>query len=188
MTQLREDLLGADPLLVAGRLELASGWLQFDAAVRAALHHATTTFEKEKQAVAQAAADREAALKDAEAAHDCCRALEDELKSLRDERAEEARDPQAKEEEMKAREDAIKDHDAELGELAKAQATERSRLEELEGKGVDLDAKAKVLAEDRAAFALMEKRSREALKSLYEKGLEKPLATNEDGPAQLLPY
>ena len=27
MTQLREDLLGADPRLVAGRLELASGWL-----------------------------------------------------------------------------------------------------------------------------------------------------------------
>ena len=27
-----------------------------------------------------------------------------------------------------------------------------------------------------------------SLKALYEKGLEKPLATNEDGPAQLLPY
>ena len=27
-----------------------------------------------------------------------------------------------------------------------------------------------------------------ALKALYEKGLEKPLATDEDGPAQLLPY
>ena len=33
MTQPREDLLGADPRLVAGRLELASGWLQSDAAV-----------------------------------------------------------------------------------------------------------------------------------------------------------
>ena len=33
MTHLREDLLGTDPRLVAGRLELASGWLQFDAAV-----------------------------------------------------------------------------------------------------------------------------------------------------------
>ena len=66
------------------------------------------------------------------------------------------------------------------------------RLEELErkveAKGVDLDAKAKVLAENRAAFALLEKRSREALKSLYEKGLEKSLATNEDGPAKLLPF
>ena len=27
-----------------------------------------------------------------------------------------------------------------------------------------------------------------ALKSLYEKGLEKPLTTDEDGPAQLLPF
>ena len=27
-----------------------------------------------------------------------------------------------------------------------------------------------------------------ALKSLYEKGLEKPLTTDEDGPAQLLPH
>ena len=33
---------------------------------------------------------------------------------------------------MKAQEDAIKGRDAELGELAKAQAAERSRLEELE--------------------------------------------------------
>ena len=52
----------------------------------------------------------------------------------------------------------------------------------------ELDAKAKVLAEDRAAFALLEERSRVALKALYEKGLEKPLTTDEDGPAQLLPY
>ena len=35
-----------------------------------------------------------------------------------------------------------------------------------------LDAKAKVLAGDCAAFVLLEKRSRKALKSLYEKGLE----------------
>ena len=51
-----------------------------------------------------------------------------------------------------------------------------------------LDIKVKVLAEDRAAFALLEERSRMALKALYEKGLQKPLATDEDGPAQLLPY
>ena len=51
-----------------------------------------------------------------------------------------------------------------------------------------LDAKAKVLAEDRTTFALLEERSRVALKTLYEKGLEKPLTTDEDGPAQLLPY
>ena len=76
--------------------------------------------------------------------------------------------------------------------MAKAQATERGRLEELERKvkaeEAELDAKANVLAEDRAAFALLEERSRMALKTLYEKGLEKPLTTDEDGPAQVLPY
>ena len=51
-----------------------------------------------------------------------------------------------------------------------------------------LDAKVKVLAEDREAFSLLEKRSSVALKSLYEKGLEKPLTTDEDGPTQLLPH
>ena len=51
----------------------------------------------------------------------------------------------------------------------------------------DLDAKARVLDEDRAAFADLEKRYRKALKTLYEHGLEKPLDTDEDGPAQLLP-
>ena len=93
---------------------------------------------------------------------------------------------------MKAQEDAIKGRDADLGEPAKAQIAERSRLEELErkveAKEVNLDAKAKVMAEDRAAFTLLEKRSREDLKSLYEKGLERPLTTDEDNPAQLLPY
>ena len=118
--------------------------------------------------------------------------MEDELKGLRDQREEEARGRQAKEEEMNAREDAIKGRDAELGELAKAEAAERSRLEELERKAkakeAEHDAKAKVLAEDRVAFALLEERSSVALKSLYEKGLEKPLTTDEDGPAQLLPH
>ena len=46
---------------------------------------------------------------------------------------------------------------------------------------------ARVLAEDRVAFADLEKRSREVLKALYKRGLEKPLDTDEDGPAQLLP-
>ena len=76
--------------------------------------------------------------------------------------------------------------------MAQAQAAERGRLEELEQKvraeKAELDVKVKVQAEDCASFALVEKRSREALKSLYEKGLEKPLTTDEDGPAQLLPY
>ena len=109
---------------MAGRLELASGWLHSDAAVRATLNQAATAFEEEKRATAQAAADREAALKDAKAASDRCRVLENKLKSLCDERTEEVCGRQAKEEEMKAREDAIKDRDTELGELAKVQAAE----------------------------------------------------------------
>ena len=60
------------------------------------------------------------------------------------------------------------------------------RLETLEQKlraeRAELDAKAKVLAEDRAAFALLKERSRVALKALHEKGLE---TTDEDGPARL---
>nr|XP_020192514.1 transcription initiation factor TFIID subunit 3-like [Aegilops tauschii subsp. strangulata] len=156
------------------------------------LSQAAATSEKERQAVAQAVAAREVALKDAEIAQDRCRALEAELRNLHDLRAEEARGRQTEEEKMKAWEDAVKDRDAELGELVKAQAAERSRLEELERKveaeKADLGAKVKVLTEDRAAFVLLEKRSRAALKALYEKGLERPLTTDEDGPAQLLPY
>ena len=37
LDRLRQDLLGADPRLVAGRLELASGWVRSDALIRAAL-------------------------------------------------------------------------------------------------------------------------------------------------------
>ena len=37
LDRLRQDLLGADPLLVAGRLELASGLIRFGASIRAAL-------------------------------------------------------------------------------------------------------------------------------------------------------
>ena len=97
MAKLREELLGADPHLVTGRLELASGWLHSDLAVRAALGQAAAASEKEKQSAANAAADREAALKDAKAARDRCRVLEDELQSLHDKHAEEARCHQAKE-------------------------------------------------------------------------------------------
>nr|XP_020156741.1 uncharacterized protein LOC109742072 [Aegilops tauschii subsp. strangulata] len=64
---------------------------------------------------------------------------------------------------MKAREDAFKVCDAKLEQSAKAQAIERGRLEELEQKvkaeEAELVAKAKVLAEDRTAFALLKKRS-----------------------------
>lgn len=118
--------------------------------------------------------------------------LEAELQDLRDKRAEEARGRQAEEDKMKAREDTIKDRDAELTRLAEAQVAERGRLETMEqtvrAEKVELDAKAKVLAEDRVAFALLEERSRAALKTLYDHSLEKLLATDEDVPAQLLPY
>ena len=124
MTQLQADLLSADPLLVAGRLELASGWLHADLAVRAALGQAAAASEKEKQSATNAAVDCEMALKDAKAARDRCQVLEDELQSLRDKHAEEARGCLGKEEEVKAREDAVKNRDAELAELGKAQAAE----------------------------------------------------------------
>nr|XP_040258420.1 translation initiation factor IF-2-like [Aegilops tauschii subsp. strangulata] len=144
MTRLREDLQGADPRLVAGRLELVSGWLHSDVSVRAALSQATATSEKEKQVAAQAAA------------------------------AQEARSRKAEEENIKAREDAIKGRDAELEQSAKAQATEHGRLEELAQKvkaeEAELDAKARVLAEERAAFTLLEERSCVALKTLSVKG------------------
>ena len=73
----------------------------------------------------------------------------------------------------------------------RAQAAERSHLEEL-GKKVlaekaQLEAKAKVLVEDRATFKPIELKSREAPRELYGKGLKKPLGTDEEGPAELLP-
>ena len=113
------------------------------------------------------------------------------MQSLRDKHAEEVRYRQAKEEGMKAQEETVKNREAELAELVKKQAAERSHLEELERKmgarEANLDAKARVLAEDRVAFADLEKRSRKALKTLYKHGLEKSMATDEDGPARLLP-
>ena len=86
---------------------------------------------------------------------------------------------------MKAGEAAVRDRDAEL-------SANRDRLETLEkalkAERVELDAKAKVLAEDRTAFTDYELRSRKALKSLFEDGLEKPLAGAMEGPAKLLPF
>ena len=38
------------------------------------------------------------------------------------------------------------------------------------------------------AFAELEEKARAALKTLYESGLEDPLAGEEDGPAELLPF
>ena len=52
----------------------------------------------------------------------------------------------------------------------------------------DLDGKALVLAEDRVAFMKMEVKARTLLRTLYDSGLESPLAGTEDGPAKLLPF
>ena len=113
--------------MAAGRLELVSGWLHSYVSVRAALSQATATSEKEKQATAQASAARDAALKDAEAAQGRCRVLEAELKTLREEHAEDARGHKAEEERMKAREDAIKGRDAELEQLAQTRPARGAR-------------------------------------------------------------
>ena len=116
LDRLREDLQGADPRLVAGRLELASGWVRSDASVRAALAQAATTCDEEKQAILEAKAARDAALGEAADVWGHCEALESELQGLRDQLAKEARVRQEKEEDMKAREAAAKDRDAELDE------------------------------------------------------------------------
>ena len=52
----------------------------------------------------------------------------------------------------------------------------------------ELDGKALVLAEDRVAFMEMEAGARSSLRTLYDSGLESPLAGAEDGPAKLLPF
>nr|XP_020165338.1 translation initiation factor IF-2-like [Aegilops tauschii subsp. strangulata] len=171
LTQLWDDLQGADSCLASGRLELISGWLQSDASAVAA---------------------RDTALKDAESAKERRWVVEAELEKPRNERAAETRQREAWEEKMKAREDAVAGRDTELEQSARAQAAERSRLEELEKKvgaeKAQLEAKAKVLAEDCVAFKSLELRSREALRELYGKGLKKPLVTDEEGPAELLPH
>ena len=111
--------------------------------------------------------------------------LEGELKGLQDRLAEETRLRLEQEDGMKAREAAVKDWDAKLKKR-------RDRLgaleQELEARKVELDGKARVLAEDRVAFAEMEEKARASLKMLYESGLESPLAGEEDGPAKLLPF
>ena len=86
---------------------------------------------------------------------------------------------------MKAREAAIKDRDAKL----KKHSDRLGMLEqELEARKVELDGKTRVLAEDSMAFTEMEEKARTSLKTLYESGLESPLAGAEDGPAKLLPF
>ena len=114
-----------------------------------------------------------------------CEVLESKLQGLRDQLAKEARVRQEKEEDMKAREAATKDRDAKLDE----RQGRLGMLEQaLEAKRIELDGKARVLAEDRVAFAKLEVKARTLLKSLYDSGLESPLAGAEDGPAKLLPF
>ena len=64
LTLLREDLQSTDRRVVAGRLELISGWLHSDVSIRAALSQVAAASEKDKQAVAQTATAHEVALKD----------------------------------------------------------------------------------------------------------------------------
>lgn len=58
----------------------------------------------------------------------------------------------------------------------------------MEAKRIELDGKVRVLAKDRMAFVKLEVKARTLLKSLYDSGLESPLAGAEDGPAKLLPF
>ena len=111
--------------------------------------------------------------------------LESELQGLHEQLAKEARDRQEKEEDMKAREASTNDRDAKLDERHGCLGA----LEQaLEAKRIELDGKARVLAEDRMAFAKLEVKARTLLNSLYDSGLESPLAGAEDGPAKLLPF
>nr|XP_020179478.1 uncharacterized abhydrolase domain-containing protein DDB_G0269086-like [Aegilops tauschii subsp. strangulata] len=127
---------------------------------QAALGQAIAAFEEDKRAVDRVAVAREVALKDAEAAKECCRLVEAELEIMRNEHAVEAHGRKAEQEKMKAQEDAVNGRDAELEQSVRAQAAERSRLEKLEKKveaeKAQLEAKVKVLAEDRAAFKSLE--------------------------------
>ena len=82
LDRLWQDLLGADPRLVAGRLELASRWIRSDASIRAAVVQASTACDEEKQAILGAKVARAAALGEAANVRVRCEALESELKGL----------------------------------------------------------------------------------------------------------
>ena len=96
LDRLREDLQGADPRLVAGCLELASGWVRSDASVRAALAQAATACDEEKQAILEAKAAHDAALGEVADVQGRYKVLEIELQGLRDQLAKEARVRQEK--------------------------------------------------------------------------------------------
>ena len=76
---MREDLLSADPRLVAGRLELPSGWASSTASVQAVLSQAVSSSDEERRAANQANAARDAALGDVANAQGRCKTLEAEL-------------------------------------------------------------------------------------------------------------
>ena len=144
-----------------------------------------TACDEEKQAILQAKAARDAALGEVADVQGRYKVLESELQGLRDQLVKEARVRQEKEEDLKAREAAAKDRDAELDERhGRLDTLEQA----LEAKKIELDGKARVLAEDRVAFAKLEVKARTLLKSLYDSGLESPLAGAKEGPAKLLPF
>ena len=99
---------------MAGRLELISGWLHSDVAVRAVLSQAMTASKEDKKVTSQAIAARDAALKDASTVKGHCKTLEGKLQGLCDELTKEVHDRQVKEEEMKAQEVVVRDRDAKL--------------------------------------------------------------------------
>nr|XP_020195989.1 uncharacterized protein LOC109781799 [Aegilops tauschii subsp. strangulata] len=197
LDQLRGDLQGPDRRRASGRLQHILGWLRADASVRAAWDQAVAALEEGQQVVGLAAAARDMAEKDAKAAKEHCHAAEAELKSLRDKQATQARQLEMQEEKLKAREAAVADHDTELEQAAREQATERGCLvklkEEVEAEKAQLQARKKLLAEAEeaanarhAAFDSLKKRSRKALQDLYGSGLKEPLVTSDEGTTELL--
>ena len=114
-------------------------------------------FDEEKLATSQAKAAREAALGDTADARGRCKTLEDKLQGLCNKLAKEVRNREEKDKDMKTREAVIRDQDVKLDER-------HGRLETLEQalkvERIELDGKAKVLAEDRVAFAKLEEKAR----------------------------
>ena len=102
LTRLRDDLQGADPRLVVGRLELILGWLQADSSVMVAWGQAQAAVAEGKKGATEATEARDAALADAASTKDSCSMVEAELKALREEQATRARRLQEQEEELKA--------------------------------------------------------------------------------------
>ena len=76
---------------MAGRLELASGWVRSDASIRAALVQALTACDEERQAVLEVKAARDTALGEVVDVRGRCKALEGELQGPRDQLAKEVR-------------------------------------------------------------------------------------------------